>query len=68
MRGAASCEPLSNEVLCGNLLHLLLAPGCEERVASYTVLACHDRTRQRVSLSQVRARLREHRVAIEHAA
>ena len=45
-----------------------LPPWCEERVASYTVLACHDRTRQRVSLSQVRARLREHRVAIEHAA
>ena len=45
-----------------------LPPWCEERVASCAVFACHDRTRRRVSLSQVRARLREHRVAIEHAA
>ena len=29
---------------------------------------CYDRTRERVSLSEVRARFREHRVAIEHAA
>ena len=68
VRRAARCASLCEAVLCGSLLHLLQAPGCERRATSYAVLACHDRTRQRVSLSQVRARLREHRVAIEHAA
>jgi len=67
-RGSPSCAQPCEGVLCGSWVNLLQAPGCEERAASCTVLACHDRTRQRVSLSQVRARLREHRVAIEHAA
>ena len=68
VRRAARCASLCEAVLCGSLLHLLQAPGCERRATSYAVLACHDRTRQSVSLSQVRARLRDHRVAIEHAA
>ena len=67
-RGAPSCAQPCEGLLRGNWVPLLLAPGCEERVASCAVLACHDRTRERVSLSQVRTRLREHRVAIEHAA
>ena len=67
-RGSPSCAQPCEGVLRGNWVNLLLPPGCEKRATSYAVLACHDRTRQSVSLSQVRARLREHRVAIEHAA